>query len=555
MRIYRNLQMNSDGWIFEPDYQAICRHLLGLQASQADMDLCKFDELYMYRIIAQHILRVQPDLLSEIMQNYLNEEALQTFVFDVGAQDQSMRVDIEGSRKRPESLQSEDVQDGTQLESRQVISYYENLSGVSEQNLFDRTIFPRIVDVNRDLGVQGDTENVTTEKNTLATLDQIRNFYGRTWPPYAALHIRATDNMGRWRHGPCDYATRLDMMLRFYKHDELKIEKLRASPGGWHNSLERLIEDASVNPYSTHIVRKKSFSLKELMAGRFANEEEFNDVWNREVQRLENSKKRRQQLLTKKFLTEEEEDEAEFMLDGAEPGEELEERDSVLPLRDSAFEKLDVDAYTSMRNTVNNRDNEEEIPWKNPRLTRNTTENWSIPTKIRTVFIATDNCTKIEEFQHCEAYTRNKWTIKSFCRRLVNDNGVGRLPDSSKTVSKKKTSHFSEGIHGIPLDKTKDIGFDSLDEVVDDVLTGEVDMSEFENIRWTAEMARSGVWSHPKRGTGADDMMRLWAEITILTKASFVIGTFTSNMGRLVQILRTQPQDTMESLDIRWKPG
>lgn len=44
--------------------------------------------------------------------------------------------------------------------------------------------------------------------------------------------------------------------------------------------------------------------------------------------------------------------------------------------------------------------------------------------------------------------------------------------------------------------------------------------------------------------------MLLWAEITVMTKAAVVVGTLTSNTGRIVQLLRTAPEDTFVDVDV-----
>jgi len=47
----------------------------------------------------------------------------------------------------------------------------------------------------------------------------------------------------------------------------------------------------------------------------------------------------------------------------------------------------------------------------------------------------------------------------------------------------------------------------------------------------------------------AGGLTRLWAEITLLTRAAWTVGTFSSNIGRLAQILRTQLPSTYHSMD------
>ena len=54
---------------------------------------------------------------------------------------------------------------------------------------------------------------------------------------------------------------------------------------------------------------------------------------------------------------------------------------------------------------------------------------------------------------------------------------------------------------------------------------------------------------NPGRGTGREIIYRLYAEITVMTRADWVVGTFSSNVGRIVQLLRELPEETMSSLD------
>ena len=49
--------------------------------------------------------------------------------------------------------------------------------------------------------------------------------------------------------------------------------------------------------------------------------------------------------------------------------------------------------------------------------------------------------------------------------------------------------------------------------------------------------------------TGRDVLYRLYAEISLLVRANWTVGTFSSNVGRLVQLLRDQPEGTMVSMD------
>ena len=58
-------------------------------------------------------------------------------------------------------------------------------------------------------------------------------------------------------------------MMRFYKEDVSEYERLISSPGGWHNTLERLYENAALN-HNTKIVRRKTaFTTSELLASTY----------------------------------------------------------------------------------------------------------------------------------------------------------------------------------------------------------------------------------------------------------------------------------------------
>ena len=60
------------------------------------------------------------------------------------------------------------------------------------------------------------------------------------------------------------------------------------------------------------------------------------------------------------------------------------------------------------------------------------------------------------------------------------------------------------------------------------------------------------LWSasdNPARGMNGSVTYRLWADILLLVGADWVVGTFSSNIGRLVQVLRTQEESTFVSVD------
>ena len=70
--------------------------------------------------------------------------------------------------------------------------------------------------------------------------------------------------------------------------------------------------------------------------------------------------------------------------------------------------------------------------------------------------------------------------------------------------------------------------------------------------------ARGHVLQNTQTATkiGQDATYRLWADLTMLVRAKWAVVTFTSNMGRLVQLLRDQPHASCGSGDRpRWGYG
>ena len=68
---------------------------------------------------------------------------------------------------------------------------------------------------------------------------------------------------------------------------------------------------------------------------------------------------------------------------------------------------------------------------------------------------------------------------------------------------------------------------------------------EAQQLDWRITHAQSD----PSRGIEAAVTYRLWAEMTLLAHATWVVGTFSSNVGRLVQVLRTQEEASFQSVD------
>ena len=56
----------------------------------------------------------------------------------------------------------------------------------------------------------------------------------------------------------------------------------------------------------------------------------------------------------------------------------------------------------------------------------------------------------------------------------------------------------------------------------------------------------------PLRNWGRAAVYRLYAELILMMRSEWAVATFSSNLGRLVQLMRDQPEDTMASLDANW---
>jgi hypothetical protein len=56
----------------------------------------------------------------------------------------------------------------------------------------------------------------------------------------------------------------------------------------------------------------------------------------------------------------------------------------------------------------------------------------------------------------------------------------------------------------------------------------------------------------PLRNWGRAAVYRLYAELMLMMRSEWAVATFSSNVGRLVQLMRDQPEDTMTSLDAQW---
>jgi len=397
---------------------------------------------------------------------------------------------------------------------------------------------------------------------------------------WAAIHVRATDNRGRWRHSVCKYADKLDYLLRTYKAPDPNEEwaKLLETPGGWYNSLERLYEDASVGDAENFVSEeartkalneKKNFTFEELVQGRSDPQDE---TLVREMKRLAERAERATRMKDKKRK------DGSRKPTGQEP---------VSPLQPGTTGKLFCNRGPNCAPGTTDEDTDEHENTVSTATNRTLTGSKGLPpTKTRLIFVATDNCTVIEEFSRCEAYKRNKWELRSFCEEKIESDSAEDQPHpewefgTKQGISPDEFVEESDSEPVLPGERMARLKADLIqrsEELVDCIALGECEFNEAENIPITAQMrelsespaARTGPtfkiqnsknkklknFRHPARGLALSTMYRLWAEILLLKEAPLVVATFSSNMGRLVQVLREQPQTSMLSLDSRWKPG
>lgn len=76
--------------------------------------------------------------------------------------------------------------------------------------------------------------------------------------------------------------------------------------------------------------------------------------------------------------------------------------------------------------------------------------------------------------------------------------------------------------------------------------------SDSRRYRWTF----NHFPGNPGRGDVRRVTFRLYAEMQLLARANWTVGTFSSNVGRLANIFRfDKPADSMQSLDGGWFAG
>ena len=74
---------------------------------------------------------------------------------------------------------------------------------------------------------------------------------------------------------------------------------------------------------------------------------------------------------------------------------------------------------------------------------------------------------------------------------------------------------------------------------------------------WTFETLPPAPGEHPDRSVRSYNrpmLYYLWAEITLLVHAKWIVGTLSSNLGKVVQLLRTQPTSSFGAVDGRMDP-
>jgi hypothetical protein len=117
------------------------------------------------------------------------------------------------------------------------------------------------------------------------------------------------------------------------------------------------------------------------------------------------------------------------------------------------------------------------------------------------------------------------------------------------------TCNYTEGLHGLLLhSRNSRLPLQSVEGL--NVFVATDDFNVIDELQ-ACPIARRHTWSFrtfealgaPRRGENLETTLRLWAEILLLKQAAAVVGTFSSNVGRLVQTLREQPEDTFLSLD------
>lgn len=128
-----------------------------------------------------------------------------------------------------------------------------------------------------------------------------------------------------------------------------------------------------------------------------------------------------------------------------------------------------------------------------------------------------------------------------------NGNTLGKpesIPISACSYVDAVRMGFNKRDGGVPMYLNVFVATD------DPLVLGELSLcSSAKNWHFHSFFDEPGV-GPPGRGMAADVMFRLWGEIKLLTNAYAVAGTYSSNMGRLVQLLRTQPADTFTSVDL-----
>ncbi|CAD7954770.1 unnamed protein product [Amoebophrya sp. A25] len=538
--------INSDGWVFEPDYWAVCRFLLGPHALREEMDVCSRDELYMYRRMARMVLKVQPDIDFTIRQTYFNDEQLRPYRWTAGVEaagkavggEEGQGMTIIGKQVEKPDHRSPVVPVLVENDAPPAIrtSGEDQVVGVVRN---EAELAQRVEKEDNNFFDSSSTQDTHTSASVLDTASSNAPTLA-SLPAFAGLHIRSTDNVGRFRHDVCLYADTVDRLLRFYRPDRKERERLLKTPGGWHNSLERLYEDGYVNPYSMHVKKKRQFSMGELLEGRYNSVDDYHAIEKRELKSRsghgsktsttgaeentetvggdeEDHLRASRSTTTRKNSGDvevedeqnKEDQQRRFLSAGVEDG--LGD-DDVLP-----------DGTVVSPLMQRNYSAEEQHLWKGEK-TECVLHRWNVPTKVRTVFVATDNCTKLEDFRRCDAYQRNKWTLRSFCRReilkaaLAVEEPTTSHEERTKTPMKKgrdetrvvEVSSADEPFLEATVSETSTnakrtstsaaSNFASTSatsnfanrnafassELVDQLVQGEVDLSEAENIQHTA---------------------------------------------------------------------
>ena len=118
------------------------------------------------------------------------------------------------------------------------------------------------------------------------------------------------------------------------------------------------------------------------------------------------------------------------------------------------------------------------------------------------------------------------------------------------------------GLAGLPAEHVRNVCVyaDTLGAMLADsgqklqhVFVATDDLSVIEELRrcpTAADWTLHSFNAQPLRGMSAEVVLRVWAEITLLARASHAVGTFSSALSKVAQLLRVQPAESFISVDL-----